>query len=79
MKKGTAAAQVEDVVLVKVKHGIVKEKITDAKLCSKCDDGFQTDAILKDHQCKCKGKVRAAPPVNKPSKAAPEQHFDDEF
>lgn len=79
MKKGAAAAQVEDVVLVKEKHGVVKEKITEAKLCSKCDEGFQTDALLKDHQGKCKGKARAAPPTNKPSKAVPEQHFDDEF
>lgn len=79
IKKGAAAAQTEDVVLVKEKNGVVKEKITEAKLCPKCEEGFQTDALLKDHQAKCKGKPRPAPAPAKAAKAVPEQHFDDEF
>jgi zinc-finger of a C2HC-type len=82
MKKGTAAPQTEDVVMVKEKDGVVVEKIPEAKLCAKCEEGFQTEMLLKEHSGRCKGKPRvsmAAAAASKPHKPMPEQNFDDEF
>jgi len=85
MKKGGAAAQTEDIVMVKEKDGVVVEKIPEAKLCVKCEENFQTEVLLKEHSTRCKGKPRVllaaggGGGVSKPKKQLPEQNFEDEF
>lgn len=79
IKKGTTVGQTEDVVMVKEKNGVMVEKISEAKLCSKCEDGFPTDELLKEHSNKCKGKPKPSATVSKPVRNIPAQSFDDEF
>lgn len=77
IKKGNTVGQTEDVVMVKEKNGVMVEKIPDVKLCPKCEEGFATDQLLKDHTAKCKGKAKVI--ASKPTKPIPAQSFDDDF